>query len=713
MSGFNALKNIGGPVRIRDNFGLESVEGFEQLDTVGQYYEVTNNPNLETYEGFNSLKIIGEDLRIWINESLKTIDGFDELKEIHQFFSISENDSLRMVDGFRKLERIGTGFVLLENFQLEEFVPFESLQEIGGLTQIKSNYKIRNLDGFSSLRSINDRLQIERNDNLLDLDGLSNLERLNGGLDITVNAALRSIRGIANIDPRTISDDLLTDLSIRFNPNLTYCAYKSVCDFLLLPDINFRIGPNGPGCDTEEEVLCVDRGIFGNIFYDQNENGILDINEFGVPNQSIEVSPDGDRVMSYNDGSYSIFLEFDKPYEISWEQDPEWRLTTGNTIETITLIQDSLDNDRFDFGITRIDDFVGGLTHLAQEQLLCNDTSIVDLIAQNLSTDFLSGSLEMTYDPLVEYDSAIPAPNLIDLATRTLIWYFDDLHPFEIFDVDLRLLNPSEMSLGATVVNQTRIYGNVDNETELLDEYLLTDLVRCAYDPNDKLVSPVGEGAEGQVLPGTTLDYTVRFQNTGNAPARNVSILDTIDAKLDMETFQVINSSFEVQTVVRENIVEFRFNDINLIDSLTNEPESHGFVSFKIDPLPDLPEPSVIENRAHIFFDQNPAIITNTAKITYATPMVDFVHNLEESQFIYLFPNPAEDHIYFGSKNDDLPLNLVSFEIRNLSGKLLLRKRTQEKQSQYEIDIKDFNPGIYFLTLRSEEGQYISRFVKM
>lgn len=712
LSGFNALKTVQGPFRIRDNFGLTSVNGFTQLDTTGQYYEVTNNPNLRTIEGFNSLKVVKDDFRIWVHESLQTITGFDQLKEINGFLGILENDSLKFINGFQKLERIGTGFVLEENLELEEFIPFESLQEIGGLTQIKSNLKIRNLDGFSSLRLINNRLQIERNDRLLHLDGLRNLEKLNGGLSIIVNASLRDIRGIANIDPRTFSDDQLNDLSIRFNPNLPYCAYKSVCDLLLIPDSNYSIGPNGPGCDSEEEVLCTERGILGTVYYDENENGVRDINELGVPNQSIEILPDGDRVMSSIDGGYSIFLEFDKPYEISWESDPEWRLTSGNQVESITLVEDMLDNDRFDFGIARINDFVGGQTHLAQEQILCNDTSIVDLIAQNLSTDLLSGRLEMVFDSLLEYDVAIPAPDQVDLTTNTLTWNFNSLRPFEVFDVDLRLLNSDETTLGLTIENKTRIFGDVNGSSQLLDEFVQTDIIRCSYDPNDKLVSPVGEGEEGQILPGTSLDYTVRFQNTGNAPARNVAILDTIDVKLDMETFQVTNSSFEVQTVVRENIVEFRFNDINLIDSLTNEPESHGFVSFSIDPLPSLPEPSVIENRAHIFFDQNPAIITNTTKVTYATPMIDFVTNLEDGLSIFLYPNPAHDLIHFGAI-DGQSLDLNSFEIHSLSGQLLLRKRIQINQSQYEINLNDLEAGVYFLKLYSAEGQYVSRFVKI
>ncbi len=737
LSGFNALKTVNGPFRIRDNDGLLGVDGFQILDSLRQYGEVENNPQLQSFRGFNSLISVRTDLLFSNNESLKFIEGFDALNIVGGLFDVSENDSLQFVDGFQNLEQIGQDFTLNENFHLEEFIPLINLQEVAGSINLEDNFKLENLDGLGALKSINGRFGIEGNDsllqidglrslrsingdfsirqneNLLHLDGLSTLESISGGLLIQSNAVLNSIRGIANIDPRSLDGDSWFDLNISFNPNLSYCAYKSICDLLLLPDSFYNIGSNAPGCNFEDEILCQERGILGTVFYDQNENGVRDIDDFGVPNQSIKIFPDDDRVVSYIDGRYSIFLEFDKPYEISWEQDPEWRLTTGNPVETFTLVQDMLDNDRFDFGIIRNEDFIGASTHLVQEQVVCNETSTVDLIAQNLGTDLLSGILEMTYDELFEFESATPMPDEIDSLTQTLRWDLNSLHPFETFNVELHLLNPNELSLGDTLINHTKVYGAVNNELELLGDFVFTDLVLCAYDPNDKLVSPIGIGEEGEVLPGTPLDYTVRFQNTGNAPARNVSILDTIDLKLDMETFEVTNSSFKVQTVVRQNIVEFKFNDINLIDSLTNEPESHGFVSFSIEPLPGLPDPSVVENRAHIFFDFNPAIITNTTRTTYATPMVNFVNNLEEHQIIYLFPNPSEDRIYFGAKNNNAPLNLVSYEISNLSGQLLLRKRIQDEQSQYAIDIEDFNPGIYFLTLRSDQGQYISRFVKL
>ena len=69
-----------------------------------------------------------------------------------------------------------------------------------------------------------------------------------------------------------------------------------------------------------------------------------------------------------------------------------------------------------------------------------------------------------------------------------------------------------------------------------------------------------------------------------------------------------MNTTFDSQT----GAVEFAFYNINLPDSASNEEESHGFLVFDVRPIPGLEMGTIIENTAHIYFDLNPAIVTNT-----------------------------------------------------------------------------------------------------
>ena len=57
--------------------------------------------------------------------------------------------------------------------------------------------------------------------------------------------------------------------------------------------------------------------------------------------------------------------------------------------------------------------------------------------------------------------------------------------------------------------------------------------------------------------------------------------------------------------------MKFVFDNINLPDSISNEPGSHGYIEYTIRPRRDISEGAYITNRASIFFDLNSPIITN------------------------------------------------------------------------------------------------------
>ena len=74
-----------------------------------------------------------------------------------------------------------------------------------------------------------------------------------------------------------------------------------------------------------------------------------------------------------------------------------------------------------------------------------------------------------------------------------------------------------------------------------------------------------------------------------------------------------------------DRVVEFEFKDIYLPDSTSNFIGSQGYVSYKINHLPNLPEETLIKNTANIYFDFNPPIVTNTITNTLVSqlPAVD------------------------------------------------------------------------------------------
>src|SRR5690606_34512909 len=130
--------------------------------------------------------------------------------------------------------------------------------------------------------------------------------------------------------------------------------------------------------------------------------------------------------------------------------------------------------------------------------------------------------------------------------------------------------------------------------------------VTASFDPNDKLAM-TSSGYSNEYFyidQDEWIDYTIRFQNTGTDTAFTVVITDTLNAELDMASFEQGLASHPFSVSFKpDRVVEWRFENILLPDSNVNEAASHGLVSFRIKPhLPILPG-TEIENIANIYFD--------------------------------------------------------------------------------------------------------------
>ena len=86
--------------------------------------------------------------------------------------------------------------------------------------------------------------------------------------------------------------------------------------------------------------------------------------------------------------------------------------------------------------------------------------------------------------------------------------------------------------------------------------------------------------------------------------------------------------------------VRFQFPNIQLPDSASDLVGSQGYVRFAIDHLSNLPEATELTNTASIYFDLNPAIITNTVlnTLTYGTVGVNEQMTMDGEVSVY--PNP-------------------------------------------------------------------------
>jgi uncharacterized repeat protein (TIGR01451 family) len=225
----------------------------------------------------------------------------------------------------------------------------------------------------------------------------------------------------------------------------------------------------------------------------------------------------------------------------------------------------------------------------------------------------------------------------------------------------------------------------------------LLQILGNAYDPNDKTVFKKSFHADnGAAFQENTIDwfvhdeleYTIRFQNTGTAPAQNVYIIDTLDAELDWSTFQLLNTTHEMNVVNLGNgILRFEFNNIWLPDSSESQELSQGHIIFRIRENIDNALFSEITNTAYIFFDWNEAIITNTT--FNINQVIAFVG--EENAFnVEAYPNPMLNELTLKVEG---PFN---YEIHDLTGRKLMQGMGV---GQTSISTEALATGTYLLSV--------------
>lgn len=709
LNAFNAVETVGAILGFVANQQLYEVRGFDALKYVGSGLDFQDNPNLIYQNGFGQLDTIVKNLNYIDNNSLLEINGIENLKFVGGSVLFLRNADLQFIRGFDNLNHIEITLGFTDNPQLASITTFTNLRSIEQSLSFYDNPLLENIEGLASLSSLGGKLVVSNNDAMIDLDELSNITRIGDYLLIEENDNLISIDGLKDIDPYSISGTFTYNLRIQNNEKLSNCAIKSVCRFLYLPGKTFDIKLNGPGCNSPEELGCFDKGFSGHVFFDRDEDGIKDNDEYGILNQKIELLPNDLILTTDFDGVFYYFIEDSNSYDITFVDDPDWTLTSGaNQYFGIPDENEEL-NKNLNFGLKPLFSRDEGDITVSSGHTLCNRDVEFVIRYRNSGTSVLHGFVHFDFDIRCIYKSSNFEPDNHDLNNNILTWNIRDLQPYQYRDLKVILEMPDEMAFTQTV----DFYGILDlvNDDAIMvnDTFEYKQPVRCSFDPNDKLSYPLGTGEEDLIPPNSQLRYTVRFQNTGNAPAQDVYIVDTISQLLDMETFQIEGSSFPARTIIDDRIVYFYFDDINLPDSLSNEPESHGYVTFKIDPVPNLPDPTTIYNTGYIYFDLNQPIQTNTTESTLGTPTSKTIlidHFLDWQ----LTPNPVSDvlQIKFNSIQD----HNIALIIYDVSGATVWQKESHVMEENLTINVDWLRPGIYLIKAQNEGEISTKKFIK-
>ena len=321
------------------------------------------------------------------------------------------------------------------------------------------------------------------------------------------------------------------------------------------------------------------------------------------------------------------------------------------------------------------------------------------IVYRNTGSSTTSGTI--TYiksNPNVTITSISASPTVP--LTNGFTYEYTNLLPNETRYLHVNMLTATipTINLGDVITSTVTITPELNDINIANNSFTTAQTVIGSYDPNDKTEAR-GENVEiGQFSQNDYLFYTIRFQNSGTANAQTVRIEDTLESEFDFTSIRMISASHEYTMQRVGNKVVWTFSNIDLPYESQNEPESHGYVTFKIKLNPGFTVGDVIENTAKIYFDFNPAIVTNTFQTT-------FVPNLKVGSFdvndLVIYPNPAKEIVQVQLKSSGETLKeIVIYDIIGKVIKTISGNGTQ----QTSINVGDLSQGVYMIEITTENN---------
>jgi hypothetical protein len=442
--------------------------------------------------------------------------------------------------------------------------------------------------------------------------------------------------------------------------------------------------------------------VSGYVYNDMDGNCALNGSETGLPWRIIDLG-NGQYSSTNNNGYYSVSTLAPATYTISHMSNwANWTTTCPVAAYTVTSVNSTNTggNDFYDVPVSLQNDVAlyvyGGLARPG----FSHDKYYS---IYNNGTTTMSGTIEIVHDA---NETFLGSPNATayNPTTRTITLAYTNLGAQQAQYGWLYFSLPSSVAIG-TVLHTTGIAYPVTGDAVPADNYDTSDVtVVGSYDPNMKEVSPAGTGAAGLIPPTTDhFDYTVHFQNTGTYAAENIVVVDTLDADLDITTFQLLGASHPVSWEMSgPGIVTFTFNNINLPDMNSNEPASHGLVSYRIKPLANPAGGTAYRNTAYIYFDYNAPIVTNTTLNT--VQIVGVKENIYNSG-ISISPNPAQDKITITNKTKEICRKV---EIMDINGRLVA---SIIPASSGNTQLPEMAAGVYIVNAHFDSGIYKEKLV--
>lgn len=456
--------------------------------------------------------------------------------------------------------------------------------------------------------------------------------------------------------------------------------------------------------NSQGEIDC--SGFELNAFLDSNNNGIQDNGEQNFPlgQFQYEVNNNGTvHNITAPTGVYNIYeINPANSYDVSYSINPAYsamyNVTTPSYNDINVVVGAGMITYNFPVTVTQpYNDLAVTIVPLNAPRPGFSYTN--KIIYTNLGNqNITSGTLTFIKDADVTITSISQAGTTA--TTNGFTYNFTNLSPFEIRTIDVVMQVPTipTVNAGDYLTNSASIAPLTGDIVPENNESSVSQMVINAYDPNDKSEAHGDKILHSSFSSADYLYYTIRFENTGNASAINVRVDDVLDAQLDESTVQMVSASHPYTLDRIGSNLSWKFDNIQLPVSVANSSIGKGYITFKVKPNAGFAIGDIIPNTAAIYFDFNPAIVTNTFTTEFTT-------TLGSSQFdanhFMVYPNPATSTVTISLHNTSEMIEKVS--VVDIMGKVVQTK-SNVNSNQMILEVDAISKGMYLIEILTNEG---------
>ena len=439
--------------------------------------------------------------------------------------------------------------------------------------------------------------------------------------------------------------------------------------------------------------------ITGVVFHDKNSNCLLDSGESRIGQYPVNIN-DETVVYTNQEGIYKVSLN-QESNTLAVHSYQHWR----GSCDSIKTTDGALSNKNYDFAVQSALDGYDLTVNIANTAMRRGFKNEVLVILENRGTT-TAKDFRLDLSLIGGHQPVNSLPEWTSQNGTNYFWEIDSLPINEQLIITLA----DSVHLSAALDNELQIVATfLDADEDLNQEdnqYTFTGNVVGAVDPNDMLSWPGGWGSERFITTNQEITYKIRFQNVGNYYAENVQVNNQLSSYLDVATLQMVAASHDYEMSIKEGLLTWDFKGIKLPDSTNNEPESHGFIIYKIKPHQATFDNTRIYNSAAITFDFEKPIITNQVFYT-----VRNATSTSENR-VFVFPNPVTDKstALLMDEYGQVPSGeeILRYELINSQGRIFLSEKVNSKQ--LDLQKGTLPTGVYFIQLTGKTGTtYTSR----